>query len=185
VLFVGGYGGLGRHALLTLLRMFPNHFKGVVEGEPDSSVYVGVDGTSLVAYVHSSTGHSYVGPDESGRNYVVRAADSPLNSAASASSWACASEELPAPLTAMAGPSYPVPNLPEVAGFKQASVRVETDNQLYIHFGSNVNDILTRTIATGSYDVRPVIRVLEVAMHLTVSEVHVWTVADPHTGATR
>jgi amino acid transporter len=30
VLFVGGYGGLCRHALLTLLRMFPNHFKGVV-----------------------------------------------------------------------------------------------------------------------------------------------------------
>ena len=30
VLFVGGYGGLGRHALLTLLRMFPDHFKGVV-----------------------------------------------------------------------------------------------------------------------------------------------------------
>ncbi len=30
VLFVGGYGGLGRRALLTLLRMFPGHFKGVV-----------------------------------------------------------------------------------------------------------------------------------------------------------
>ncbi len=30
ILFVGGYGGLGRHALLTLLRMFPRHFKGVV-----------------------------------------------------------------------------------------------------------------------------------------------------------
>ncbi|MEO8877172.1 MAG: hypothetical protein ABI461_16380, partial [Polyangiaceae bacterium] len=30
LLFVGGYGGLGRHALLTLLRMFPDHFKGVV-----------------------------------------------------------------------------------------------------------------------------------------------------------
>jgi amino acid transporter len=30
VLFVGGYGGLGRHALTTLLRMFPGHFKGVV-----------------------------------------------------------------------------------------------------------------------------------------------------------
>ncbi len=30
VVFVGGYGGLGRHALLTLLRMFPGHFKGVV-----------------------------------------------------------------------------------------------------------------------------------------------------------
>lgn len=30
ILFVGGYGGLGRHALLTLLRTFPNHFQGVV-----------------------------------------------------------------------------------------------------------------------------------------------------------
>ncbi len=30
VVFVGGYGGLGRRALLTLLRMFPDHFKGVV-----------------------------------------------------------------------------------------------------------------------------------------------------------
>jgi hypothetical protein len=30
VIFVGSYGGLGRHALLTLLRMFPGHFKGIV-----------------------------------------------------------------------------------------------------------------------------------------------------------
>jgi amino acid transporter len=30
ILFVGGYGGLGRHALLTCLRMFPGHFQGVV-----------------------------------------------------------------------------------------------------------------------------------------------------------
>jgi amino acid transporter len=30
VLFVGGYSGLGRHALLTLMRMFPGHFSGVV-----------------------------------------------------------------------------------------------------------------------------------------------------------
>ena len=30
ILFVGSYGGLGRHAVLTLLRMFPRHFKGVV-----------------------------------------------------------------------------------------------------------------------------------------------------------
>jgi amino acid transporter len=30
ILLVGGYSGLGRHALLTLLRMFPHHFKGVV-----------------------------------------------------------------------------------------------------------------------------------------------------------
>jgi amino acid transporter len=30
ILLVGGYSGLGRHALLTLLRMFPNHFSGIV-----------------------------------------------------------------------------------------------------------------------------------------------------------
>ena len=30
MLLVGGYSGLGRHALLTLLRMFPHHFAGVV-----------------------------------------------------------------------------------------------------------------------------------------------------------
>jgi amino acid transporter len=30
VLFVGGYGALARHALMRLLRMFPNHFGGVV-----------------------------------------------------------------------------------------------------------------------------------------------------------
>jgi hypothetical protein len=30
IVFVGGYGGLGRHALLTLQRMFPGHFQGIV-----------------------------------------------------------------------------------------------------------------------------------------------------------
>ena len=30
ILFVGSYGGLGRHALMTLVRMFPGHFEGVV-----------------------------------------------------------------------------------------------------------------------------------------------------------
>jgi len=30
ILFVGSYGGLGRHALFTLMRMFPGHFQGVV-----------------------------------------------------------------------------------------------------------------------------------------------------------
>ena len=46
VLFVGGYGGLGRHAILTLLRMFPGHFKGVVFCSValiDSGVFKGID----------------------------------------------------------------------------------------------------------------------------------------------
>jgi amino acid transporter len=46
VLFVGGYGGLGRHALLTLLRMFPGHFKGIVfcsVAVIDSGAFKGID----------------------------------------------------------------------------------------------------------------------------------------------
>jgi len=46
VLFVGGYGGLGRHALFTLLRMFPGHFKGVIFASIaiiDSGNFKGID----------------------------------------------------------------------------------------------------------------------------------------------
>jgi amino acid transporter len=46
ILFVGGYGGLGRHALLTLLRMFPAHFSGVVFASVavvDSETFKGQD----------------------------------------------------------------------------------------------------------------------------------------------
>jgi hypothetical protein len=46
VLLVGGYGGLGRHALLTLLKMFPGHFQGVVfvsVAVVDSDVFKGAE----------------------------------------------------------------------------------------------------------------------------------------------
>ena len=46
ILFVGGYGGLGRHALFTLLRMFKRHFRGVVfvsVAVVDSDVFKGGD----------------------------------------------------------------------------------------------------------------------------------------------
>jgi amino acid transporter len=49
ILFVGGYGGLGRHAMLTLLRMFPGHFKGVVfvsVAVVDSDVFKGAQEVS-------------------------------------------------------------------------------------------------------------------------------------------
>jgi amino acid transporter len=58
VLFVGGYGGLGRHALLTLLRMFPGHFKGVVfcsVAVIDSGVFKGID---EVNELEQRTGHA-------------------------------------------------------------------------------------------------------------------------------
>jgi len=46
ILLVGGYHGLGRHALLTLLRMFPHHFSGVIFisiAVVDSESFKGVD----------------------------------------------------------------------------------------------------------------------------------------------
>ena len=50
------------------------HFSGVVEGEPGLAACTSASTrNSLVAYVHSTAGHSYVGPDESSTNYIVRA----------------------------------------------------------------------------------------------------------------
>lgn len=46
ILLVGGYSGLGRHALVTLLRMFPRHFSGVVfvsVAVVDSEAFKGAD----------------------------------------------------------------------------------------------------------------------------------------------
>ncbi len=82
ILFVGAYGGLGRHALLSSLRMFPGHFKGVIFvsiAAVDSDAFKSADELShaedrtrdaLDAYVHyaASIGlpaaSSYsVGPD--------------------------------------------------------------------------------------------------------------------------
>jgi hypothetical protein len=55
ILLVGGYSGLGRHALLTLLRMFPHHFSGVVfvsVAVVDSESFKGAD---LVAELEART----------------------------------------------------------------------------------------------------------------------------------
>jgi amino acid transporter len=46
ILLVGGYSGLGRHALLTLMRMFPRHFGGVIfvsVAVVDSETFKGAD----------------------------------------------------------------------------------------------------------------------------------------------
>jgi hypothetical protein len=46
VLFVGGYSGLGIHALLTIQRLFPGHFKNFIfasVGVIDAAIMKGVD----------------------------------------------------------------------------------------------------------------------------------------------
>jgi hypothetical protein len=157
-----------------------SHFAGIVEGEPDSSVYVGATGDRVVAYVHSSLGHSYVGPDETERGFVVRMAESPMNAAAASVSWRCRTEELPAALTAMAQPRSAAPALPDAVGYKQASVMVETDNQLYTRFAGDVGKLSTYVLTL--FGATNVIYERDLAMHLTVTNIHTWSFADPYTG---
>ena len=156
-----------------------SHFSGIVEGEPDSSVYLGVTPDGLVAWVHSKAGHAYVGPDETRRGYVVRVADSPLNAAAALSSWNCGSEELPAALAAPPEEGAAAPKLPNLT-LKQAAVRVETDNQLYLHFGSDVNALSAYVLTL--FGAVNVIYNRDLSLYLVVAEIHVWSVPDPYNG---
>lgn len=151
---------------------FPSvaHFSGQVEGESDSTAYVGVMDGRLVAYVRSSAGLAYIGPDESSVDYVVRAADSPLNELHTAP-WTCGEEDLPAPLNANAEPSYPALLAP-LAGLKQAAVRVETDWEMLNKFGGNVSDMASWV--TTLFGAANVIYERDVSLHLALSEIHAW-----------
>ena len=154
-------------------RPFPSiaHFQGRVEGEDESRVYVSAQETRLIAYVQSSEGLVYIGPDESKSDYVVRSADSPLSARDAAETWSCGAEDLPAALTAMSEPSFPAPQAP-LAGLKQAAIRVETDFELYNKFG-NVED-LGSWVAT-LFGAINVVYERDLSLHLALSEVHAWT----------
>ncbi len=162
---------------------FPSiaHFSGKLEGEPDSSVYVSAQQDRLVAFVRSSAAMAYVGPSEGTNAYVVRTAESPANQALAATPWSCGTEELPAGLTANAGPTYPLPLAP-LTGLKQAAVRVETDQELLAKFGGDVSK-MAAYVAT-LYGAINVIYERDLALHLAVAEVHAWTMADPYVGPT-
>lgn len=74
ILFVGGYSGLGRHAVMTLLRMFPAHFKGVVFvsiAVLDSESFKGGD---QVAALEKRTRESLVRYERFARTYELPAA---------------------------------------------------------------------------------------------------------------
>jgi amino acid transporter len=74
VLFVGGYSGLGRHALMTLLRMFPRHFKGVVfvsVAVVDSDVF---KGAQEVGAIEARTKESLTHYERLARSFGLAAA---------------------------------------------------------------------------------------------------------------
>jgi amino acid transporter len=74
VLFVGTWGGLGRHALLTLLRMFPGHFQGVVfvsVAVVDSDVFKGQE---RVGALEERTRSNLAHYEQYGRMFGLRTA---------------------------------------------------------------------------------------------------------------
>jgi hypothetical protein len=165
---------------------FPSiaHFSGKVEGDDESAVYVGAQEGRLVAYVRSSAGMAFVGPDESGSAYVVRSSDSPLATPSGAEAWSCGAEQMPAPLAADAGPSSPVVLAP-LAGMKQAAVRIETDQELLAKFPGPSTD--EKIAQMGAYVATlfgaiNVVYERDLVLHLTVVEVHAWTTTDPYDG---
>ena len=170
----------GKHGESSLA--FPSiaHFSGKVDGDDDSTVYVGAQQGRIVAYVRSSQGMSYVGPDETASAYVVRSSDSPLAAAPTAQPWSCGAEDMPAALTASAGPTYPALLAP-LAGMKQAAVRIETDQELLAKFGGDTTAMATY-VAT-LFGAINVVYERDLSLHLTVTEVHAWATPDPYDGA--
>ena len=59
-------------------------------------------------------------------------------------------------------------------------MRIETDNQLYVHFGSDPAQVASYA-ATLFGAINPVYEG-ELSLHLAIAEVHVWASADPYTG---
>jgi len=102
------------------------HFSGRVVGDPDAAVYVGARPDGLHAFVRSTAGTSYVGPDETASGYVVRDSASPAN-APYDKAWACAAETLPdAPgrSSGLASKASASLDSPAVAGFQNCQQRI-------------------------------------------------------------
>jgi hypothetical protein len=155
------------------------HFEGTVAGDPDSHVYVAILPDGVVSWIRSGSGTTtYVGPDESGR-YVVRdgsRSDRP-------SAWRCFADETPAPpvpaasgKAAAAGP----PDVPGITGFQKTGLILETDQELLADFGGDA-DAMAAYLLTLSAQFNLVYE-RDLAFHFTVTEIHVWTVADPWNG---
>src|SRR5262249_24577132 len=113
------------------------HFEGHVEGEPDSSVYVAARPEGLVAYVRSSAGDSYIGPDEARSGFIVRDSASPANARYAHTPWKCDAETLPELSAAPVSAPILAPKAtesPDIVGFQKGTIIVETDQELLAKF---------------------------------------------------
>ena len=164
------------------------HFEGHLDGEPDSRVYVGIPGEFLVAILQTSAGLVYVGPDGPAAGpvqHVVRRSDSPENAELAPLDWHCDADELvPAPRSDIG--SFGKPSKPaaaslsalETSALKNATVTIETDQELLAKFSGNVG-AMTSYITTLIGQIS-VIYERDVSVHLTVNLVQAWTTTDPY-----
>jgi hypothetical protein len=162
------------------------HFRGRLEGDVDSRVYVGAQGSFLVAIVKTSAGLVYVGPDGSTEGpvqLVLRRADSPLNDEFMPIGWRCDADELP---QATGVPQIGEPSLRPTAALstqqttamKEATVSIETDQELLAKFSGNVSAMTSYiTMLLGQVSV---IYERDVAVHLNVNLIQAWTTTDPY-----
>ena len=156
------------------------HFHGHLLGEPDSSVYLGARPDGLIAFVRSSAGMSYVGPGERGSGFVVRDSASPANDRY-AQPWRCDVDQLPEV------PAVPAPDIdrkstesPEIVGFQKASLILETDQELLGKFSGDIPDMAAYLLSLFAQF--NLIYERDLSFHLTVIEIHAWTVPDPWNG---
>ena len=158
-----------------------DHFRGTLEGQPESRIYVGVQADRLVAHLQTAAGLATIGPDESGA-LVLRSADSPANLEYAAAPWSCAEEALPLPsgrpeeIDALA---YKSVLAPDVAS-KQGAIRVDTDQELLAKFSGSTTSMANWILSL--FGAINVVYERDLSFHLTVVEIHAWTVADPYDG---
>jgi hypothetical protein len=158
------------------------HFGGTLEGDPDSRVYVGVQADRVVAILKTAAGLTYVGPDESKTDFVVRTAESPANLEYAASAWSCAEEELPAPSgkPADVDPRATQPLLLPAVASKQGAIRIDTDQELLAKFSGSTTAMANWILSL--FGAMNVIYERDLSLHLTVVEIHAWTTPDPYNG---
>jgi hypothetical protein len=156
------------------------HFEGHIDGDPDSRVYVAALADGLVSWIRGSNGMTtYVGPVHGGR-YVVREGSAPRPS-----EWRCFADEtpaaVPAPLVAVTADAKrePAP-APQITGFQKAGLILETDQELLADFSGDV-EAMSAYLLTLSAQFN-LIYERDLSFHFTVSEIHVWNVADPWDG---
>jgi hypothetical protein len=71
---------------------------------------------------------------------------------------------------------------PDITGFQKGTVIVETDQELLAKFSGDINAMTAYLLSLFAQF--NLIYERDLSFHLTVSEVHAWTVADPWTGPT-